>query len=196
MARPRRDADALRANLLRHARDIVTREGAQGLTMRALASEAGTAVGLSYKVFASREDLLWELAWESLTELIAHIDEWSERPGGALADRIMEFADLHLDSIAPDLVDQVSRGPRGDEFLRAAAEADAARSWAAVMTAFLASRQRAGEIRGDADVAAFGFVLTAAIHNVLVTEPPLTAPDRPTLARHIAGVAALLTSRD
>jgi AcrR family transcriptional regulator len=171
------------------------REGVQGLTMRALAREAGTAVGLSYKAFASRDELLWELAWESLQELIAQIDDWSERSGGDLAARIMEFAELHLDSIAPDLVDQVSRGPRGDEFLSKAAEAGTTRSWAAVMTAFLTSRQRTGEIREDADVQAFGFILTAAIHHVLVAEPPLSVPDRPTLARHIAGVAASLRSR-
>ena len=194
MARAARDADELRERLLSHARGIVMREGVRGLTMRALAREAGTAVGLSYKAFASRDELLWELAWGSLRDLIAQIDEWSGRPGGDLAARIMEFAELHFDSIAPDLVDQVSRGPRGEEFLSAAAEAGATRSWAAVMTAFLASRQRTGEIREDADVRAFGFILTAAIHHVLVTEPPLSVPDRPTLARHIAGVAALLKS--
>ncbi|WP_022887610.1 TetR/AcrR family transcriptional regulator [Glaciibacter superstes] len=199
MARAARDTDEvrneLRKKLLTHARSIVKREGTKGLTMRALAREAGTAVGLSYKAFTSRDELLWELAWGSLRELIAQIDDWSERTGGDLATRIMEFATLHFDSLAPDLVDQVSRGPRGDEFLRAAAAAGATRSWAAVMTAFLESRQRTGEVREDADTQAFGFVLTAAIHHVLVTEPPLPVPDRPALARHIAGVAALLTSR-
>lgn len=196
MPRAARDADELRESLLEHAHSIITREGMPGLTMRALANEAGTAVGLSYKAFASRDDLLWELAWRSLQELIERIDDWSARSEGDLAERIMEFAELHFDSMAPDLVDHVSRGPRGDEFLREATAAGTTRSWTAVMTAFLSARQQRGEIREDADVEAFGFMLTAAIHHVVTTEPPLSAPDRPTLARHIAGVAALLTSTD
>ncbi len=62
------------------------------------------------------------------------------------------------------------------------------------MMEFLQTRQRDGDVRIGVDVEAFGFILTAAIHHVLVTEKPFLAPDRPTLARYIAGVAAQITS--
>src|SRR5687768_15103184 len=104
--RPATDLDALRVSLLDHARKVVARDGVDGLTMRALASEAGTAVGMSYKAFASREDLLRELTWQSLRELAAEIEDWAARPGGKLSDRLMEFADLQFASQAPALVNR------------------------------------------------------------------------------------------
>lgn len=193
---PRRvaDIDTLRANLLTHAQAVIARDGVEGLTMRALAAEAGTAVGLSYKAFSSREELLWELTWPSLTALAQQLDDWGARPGGELADRLMEFSDIHHASVAPDLVDHITRGPRGEELLRAAVDAGITRSWAAIMTAFLLTRQGGGDVRNDVDVEAFGFVITAAMHHVLVTEKPFLAPDRPTLARYIAGVAGQITT--
>ncbi len=190
--RPPTDVAALRDALLAHARAVVAREGVGGLTMRALAGEAGTAVGLSYKAFPSREELLRELTWRSLGELAASIESWAARPGGRLADRLMEFSDLQFASDAPALVAHLSRQPGGGEVLREAVGAGVTRSWASVMTEFLTSRQRAGLLREDVDVEAFAFILTAAMHYVLVTDEPFSAPDRATLARHIAGVAALL----
>lgn len=62
------------------------------------------------------------------------------------------------------------------------------------MTEFLRTRERDGDVRTGVDVEAFGFLLTAAMHHVLVTEKPFLAPDRPTLARYIAGVAAQITT--
>ena len=191
--RPTTDTATLRANLLTHARAVVARDGVAGLTMRGLAAEAGTAVGLSYKAFASREELLWELTWRSLTELSQQLDEWVTRPGGRLADRLMEFSDLHAASLAPVLVDHVTQGPHREELFRAAVDAGLTRSWAVLMTKFLLARQENGDICDDVDVEAFGFVITAAIHHVLVTEPFL-APDRDVFARHIAGVTALITT--
>jgi AcrR family transcriptional regulator len=192
--RPAADIEALRAKLLEHARAVIARDGVEGLTMRALAAEAGTAVGLSYKAFSSRDELLWELAWASIVELTQQLDDWVARPGGALADRLMEFSDLHFASVAPVLVDHVTRGPRAEELFRATVDAGLNRSWAALMTEFLQTRQRAGEVRDDVDIEAFGFIITAAMHHVLVTERPFIIPDRPTLARYIAGIVAQITS--
>ena len=192
--RPATDVDALRNDLLEHARAVIERDGVGGLTMRALAAEAGTAVGLSYKAFASRDELLWVLTWASIVELTEQLDDWVTRPGGALADRLMEFSDLHFASMAPVLVDHVTRGPRREELFRAAADAGLTRSWAALMTEFLQTRRRSGDVRDDVDVEAFGFIITAAMHHVLVTEKPFSTPDRSTLARYVAGVAAQITA--
>jgi AcrR family transcriptional regulator len=187
--RPATDLDALRVSLLDHARKVVARDGVDGLTMRALASEAGTAVGMSYKAFASREDLLRELTWQSLRELAAEIEDWAARPGGKLSDRLMEFADVQFASQAPALVNHLSQEPGGAGILTDAVQAGVARSWATVMTEFLQARQREGSVRDEVDVEAFAFFLTAALHYVLVTNGPFLAPDRPTLARYVAGVA-------
>jgi AcrR family transcriptional regulator len=57
MSPPRRTPETtaeLRASLVAHAQTLVARDGASALTMRALAAEAGCAIGLPYKVFADR----------------------------------------------------------------------------------------------------------------------------------------------
>src|SRR5215204_4551897 len=53
--------EQLRASLIDHARRIVARDGASALTMRSLAAEAGCAVGLPYKAFDDRQELLMEI---------------------------------------------------------------------------------------------------------------------------------------
>jgi AcrR family transcriptional regulator len=193
--RPATDIEALRSALLEHARTVVARDGVDGLTMRALAAEAGTAVGLPYKAFSSRDELLWELTWMSLVELAGQLDEWAASPAGELADRLMEFHDLHQNSPAPVLVEHISRGPRGEELFRSAGDAGIIRSWTGIMTEFLRTRQGTGDVREDVDVEAFGFIIAAALHHVLVSKPPFLAPDRQTLARHVGGIAARITAR-
>jgi len=192
--RPALDVGALRETLLSHARAVVARDGVDGLTMRALATEAGMAVGMSYKAFTSREDLLRELTWRAIADLARQVDEWAARPGGDLAERLMEFSDLNAASDAPSLVFHVSQWSRRAEVLQAAVDAGATRSWATVMKEFLAARQRDGDVRDDVDVEAFAFVLTAAMHHVLVSEEPFPAPDRSTFARYVGAVAAQLTA--
>ena len=59
--RTREATEQLRASLIEHARQIVARDGASALTMRTLAAQAGCAVGLPYKVFADRQELLMEI---------------------------------------------------------------------------------------------------------------------------------------
>lgn len=163
--------------------------------MRALAAEAGMAVGLPYKAFSSRDELLWNLTWQSLVELAGQLDEWTANPAGELADRLMEFHDLHQDSPAPMLVEHISRGPRGEELFRRAGEAGIIRSWTGIMTEFLRTRQNAGDVQANVDVEAFGFIIAAALHHVAVSEPPFLAPDRPTLSRHVGGISARIKTR-
>ncbi len=193
--RPATDIEALRSVLLEQARTVIAQDGVEGLTMRVLAARAGAAVGLSYKAFASREELLWTLTSSSLRDLADQLDQWATSPGGELAERLMEFHDLHQASLAPALVEHMCQGPRGEELFRSAGDAGIIRSWAGIMTEFLRMRQRAGDVRTDVDVEAFAFMITAALHHVLVTEAPFLAPDRPTLARYVAGIAAGITTR-
>lgn len=51
----------LRDSLLSHAAAVVRQQGPRALTMRTLATAAGCAVGLPYKVFDNREALITEL---------------------------------------------------------------------------------------------------------------------------------------
>jgi AcrR family transcriptional regulator len=59
--RSREATEELRASLVHHALQLVARKGAAALTMRALAIEAGCALGMPYKVFADRRELVAEM---------------------------------------------------------------------------------------------------------------------------------------
>jgi AcrR family transcriptional regulator len=67
--------EELRASLIEHAQRLVERDGAGALTMRALAAEAHCAVGLPYKVFADRRELVMELLRAEFVRLRAAFDE-------------------------------------------------------------------------------------------------------------------------
>lgn len=58
MARPRVHDDALRTRLLEEASAIVATSGAPALTVRDLASRAGTSPSAVYSLFGSRDDLV------------------------------------------------------------------------------------------------------------------------------------------
>src|SRR5258705_12724760 len=94
----------LRAVLLGHAYRLVTREGAAALTMRALAAEAGCAVGLPYKVFASREDIIAELILAEFERLRAAFRDLVASAGtGTVGGNLARYARVLLDSPAVPL---------------------------------------------------------------------------------------------
>src|SRR5918995_2296722 len=99
---PRRTAETteeLRTSLVEHARRLVAREGPAKLTMRALATEAGCALGLPYKVFADRQDLMLELVRASFGRLHEAGDELLARVGQeTVAGNLAWFAEWLLDS--------------------------------------------------------------------------------------------------
>lgn len=70
MSRPQRVPRAqLREEILRAAGQILSREGAEGLTARAVAREVGYTAASIYNVFGSMSDLLMELNRDTLLRL-------------------------------------------------------------------------------------------------------------------------------
>jgi AcrR family transcriptional regulator len=64
-----------RDRYLRAARQVIVRDGLDGLTMQAMASEVGAAVGTIYGYFPSKHALLAELQVEAIA---AVVDAWTE----------------------------------------------------------------------------------------------------------------------
>lgn len=67
--RREREHAAARASILSAARSLAAREGAQGLTLRGVAAEAGYAPAALYGYFRNRTELILTLAAEDLAEL-------------------------------------------------------------------------------------------------------------------------------
>jgi AcrR family transcriptional regulator len=192
---PRRSPEVtleLRASLLRHARRILERDGVDALTMRALAAEAGTAVGLPYKVFANRGEIVAELVSSEFTQLRTELDRWVESAGTAtVGDNLVGYARIMLDTDLPvwKLVEDL-----GDPALHHAATATSGateliRSFDDTVRDYLIAEQRLGRIDPAAPVDAFAFLITGAIHNLLVAGPGYPRPPREQLDQFLRQVA-------
>jgi AcrR family transcriptional regulator len=186
----------LRADLLGHARTLVRRDGPSALTMRALAQEADCAVGLPYKVFADREEIVIELIKLELDDLVAQFDEWlagSEQH--SVAANLDRYATILLESPAAALVHAELMDARVVDDRLAAATRDSAfiASLHTAVPEYLRLEQRRGRVRTDVDAEAFGFLITGAIHNLIAAGSVYPRPSRAELSAILEHIAQTIT---
>jgi len=187
--------DALRKSLIEHAKRIVARDGSSALTMRALASEAGCALGLPYKVFTDRHELVLEILHSEFLRLREARDDLVARAGsGTVGDNLAWFAELLLASPSVALAHEVS----ADDALSSAFAANVGRTgagpgaWESAFGDYLAAEKAVGRVADDIDEAAFGFLLAGAIHNLIMSGDAYPRPTRRRLKRYLAATAAAL----
>jgi AcrR family transcriptional regulator len=185
------ETQELRASLIGHAQQLVERDGPQALTMRALATEAGCAVGLPYKIFANREELIAELVHLELSRLRAAFDAWAAEAGSrTVGENLTRYAHILLETHAPSLT--VTHAIN-DTALTASVAAQAhrsglLRSFESTVTDYLLAEQRLGRITTDVDAQAYGFLITGAIHNLLAAGEAYPRPKRAELDRMLSAV--------
>lgn len=82
MARPRTHDDAVRSRLLERASEAIAARGEEGLSLRAVASGAGTTTVAVYSLFGSREALVKAVVQEGFRRFAARLDhvEQSDHP--------------------------------------------------------------------------------------------------------------------
>jgi AcrR family transcriptional regulator len=192
-------AEELRASLLAHAQRLIAREGAPALTMRALAAEAGCAVGLPYKVFASREELVGALAHLEMQRITAEIAAWAGEAGRhTVGENLARYAAILLETERPALL---LAGEIGDAGLDAAVaggahETGLLASFDTAVAGYLRAEQKLGRVAADVDVTAYGFLVTGAVHNLVVSPPGYPRPAPRTLRRMLSAVARQIAPRD
>ncbi|HLS13977.1 MAG TPA: TetR/AcrR family transcriptional regulator [Beutenbergiaceae bacterium] len=74
MPRPRRYDEELRRRLLEVASEAISKQGPQGVSLRAIAGRAGTTTAAVYALFGGREQLIEAVAAEGFTRFGAHLD--------------------------------------------------------------------------------------------------------------------------
>lgn len=187
--------DALRASLVEHARRLIAREGAAALTMRSLAAEAGCAVGLPYKVFTDRHELVAEICYAEFVRLAAVADDLVERAGTAtVAANLVWFAEQLLESSAVALTDEVFANETLAKVIteRIHSSGIGPGGFEAGFARYLAAEKRAGRVAEHVDEDAFGFLLGGSIHNLIVSGDGWPQPSRRQLRRQLAAVAAAI----
>jgi AcrR family transcriptional regulator len=200
MTRPKRSDETtrrLRAELLQHASTIVRRNGATALTMRALAAEAGVSVGLPYKVFADRREIVAEIVRGEITTLRAATEDLVATAGrGTVGENLTHFAEAILDSPAAPLARELHSD---DQLLGsvtgAADEAGVGPTGlVSVLGRYLVAEQQAGRVAGHVDTDAIAFLLAGALHNLLIAGPAWPRPNQRELKRNLAGIAAAMAA--
>ena len=201
MSPPKRSAattEALRSSLVDHARALVEREGAAALTMRALATEAGCAVGLPYKVFADRRDLVAEICLVEFGRLAGALDEAVGRAGtGPVGSNLTWIAELLLDSPAVVLAEEIfSDHDLGQEVsARIHQSGVGPASFEAIFAGYLVAEKATGRVDGAVDQDAIAFLVAGAVHNLVVSGAAWPHPDRRRLRRHLDALAAVLAPK-
>lgn len=196
--RPAEVTARLRTDLLRHAQAIVHRDGADALTMRALAIEAGCAVGLPYKVFTDREEIVIELVLLELTSLVSAFAAWLEQsPDHSVGENLDRYASIILDSrtalFDAAAIDQDLLEARLDTATR---ESGFAASLDATVADYLRLEQERGRVRKDIDADAFSFLITGAVHNLVVAGKAYPRPSRSELTTFVGLIADAMSPRD
>ncbi|MCB2291635.1 TetR/AcrR family transcriptional regulator [Clostridium sp. CS001] len=81
-----------KARIIQAAKCVISRSGISGATMRGIAEEAGLSTGAIYHYYSSKEDILYEVMDESLSETvrIAQESKSLERSLNELIEEIYE----------------------------------------------------------------------------------------------------------
>jgi AcrR family transcriptional regulator len=199
---PRRTAaqtDELRESLLGHAERLIARDGPRALTMRALATEAGCAVGLPYKVFSRREELVGALAHREMRRITAEFADWVAGAGRrTVGDNLARYAAILLDTERPALrlADELGDAGLDAAVAGGAHETGLLASFDTAVADYLRAEQRLGRVAADVDVAAYGFLVTGAVHNLVVSPPGYPRPAPRALRRMFSAVARQIAPRE
>jgi AcrR family transcriptional regulator len=165
--------------------------------MRALSVEAGCSLGLPYKVFADRNELVVAILAHEFGLLRELGDELIARAGAATLSRNLRWfteqvlgltsvaltREVVADAALAEAVDALFEHHDGDPSL-----------FETIVARYLAVEQDAGRVDAEVDTAAFGFVLGSAIHNLIVSGDAYPRPGRSRLERLFAGVTDRLRS--
>jgi AcrR family transcriptional regulator len=185
----------LRAALLEHAQRLVSRDGASALTMRALAAEAGVSLGLPYKIFADRREIVDEIVAAEMGRFGAAAESLLARAGSyTVGDNLIWFASIVLNSPAAPLAQELHADDQRLESATKVAKRTglSPASFPVILADYLTAEQRAGRVRDNIDCQAFGFLIAGALHNLLIAGPAWPRLERRQLKRYLTAAACAI----
>jgi hypothetical protein len=113
------------------------------------------------------------------------------------AANLKRFAAILLDAQAPILVHagELDAALLERPLSEGAATSGLSRSFESVVADYLRAEQRQGRVRSDVDPNAYGFLVTGAVHNLLVAGPGIPGPAARNSCGMMAAVAASISAR-
>ena len=186
------DHDVQRAKFAEAAMSLIAQHGLEGVTMRAVAAEAGLSYGSLFHYFSSKDELLMHAVRHSNTLQANRINKFTSQYSGLKA----------LERLLCD--DAIINDSSRDEWLvwltflcKAALQKSFAKTyaelidgWQATIAELLEDAQQDGEIREDLDVTLEAMALWA--HSAGISQLSLLHPDLLPVAKQRQLIAAYL----
>lgn len=145
------DHDSQRGKFAEAVIRLVAREGLEGLTMRAVASEAGLSYGSLFHYFDSKDDLLMHAVRHSTSQQTRRVNDYTIRYSGLKALECLLCDDALVDETSREdslvWLAFLYKAALKDPFARMHAELIG--GWLSRIEALLVEAQEAGEIGED-----------------------------------------------
>lgn len=157
---------------------VVARDGLEGMTMRAVAAEAGLSYGSLFHYFPSKDDLLMEAVRFSTSLQTRRVNDYSSRYRGLKALEQLLFDDALVDGQTRDdavawlaFSYKAALEPRFAEM-----HTELIEGWLERIEGLLAEARERGEIAADADIGIEALAVWA--YSAGVGQQALLHPDR------------------
>jgi AcrR family transcriptional regulator len=181
-----------RQQLFDAAERVLVRDGATGLTSRAVTTEAGVAKGVLHRYFADFDAFLTELVLDRIARVKAQATALRETAGtGTVADNLTSAL---MTSFDPVMVSIVALIIARDELRTRLRTADTARlplvgECSAMIAGYLTAERDLGRIAPDADIDTLAPTLVGAAH-LLFTERKDSPPEPEAVRKVVTTVLA------
>jgi AcrR family transcriptional regulator len=181
-----------RQQLFDAAKRVLVRDGATGLTSRAVTTEAGVAKGVLHRHFADFDAFLTELVLDRIAQVKAHATALRDTAGtGMVADNLTSAL---MTSFDPVMVAIVVLIIARDELRRRLRAVGTARfplvgEGTAMIAGYLTAERDLGRIAPDADIDTLAPTLIGATH-LLFTERKDSPPDPEAVRKVVTTVLA------
>jgi len=149
------DHDIQRVRFAEAAMSLIARHGLEGVTMRAVAAEAGQSYGSLFHYFNSKDELLMHAVRHSTSLQTKRVNEYTSQYSGlqALEHLLCDDAIISESSRDDWMVWLTFLYKAAMQASFAAMHAELIDGWLARITRLLEDAQQAGEIREELDVA-------------------------------------------
>jgi AcrR family transcriptional regulator len=148
------DHDVQRVKFAEAAMSLIARHGLEGVTMRAVAAEAGLSYGSLFHYFDSKDELLMHAVRHSTSLQTRRINEYTSQYSGlkALEHLLCDDAIINESSRDDWMVWLTFLYKAALQVSFAETYAEVIDGWQARIAGLLEDAQQAGEIRGELDV--------------------------------------------
>ncbi len=177
------DHDAQRERFANAAMSLIARHGLEGVTMRAVATEAGLSYGSLFHYFGSKDELLMHAVRHSTSLQTKRVNEFSSQYSGLKALEHLLCDDVIVNESSRDnwmvWLTFLYKAALQESF--AEMHAELIGGWLARIAALLEDAQKSGEIRGDLDVGLEAMAIwtySAGIGQMGLLDPKLLPPER------------------